>query len=93
MIIAGIYSFNKGQEVIDSQHPNLFREIREIISRIDSESCKTKISKEKTMTGKLLYHPPSLNLCFKHEFEQKGWQKQRVLCDYQTQYLLLIISK
>lgn len=86
MIIAGIYSFNHGQEVIESEYPSELQEVKEIITGIDSEICKTKTSQEKTMLGKLLYHPRTLNQEFQREFGNKAWHRYRVPCDYPTEY-------
>ena len=38
---------------------------------------------EKTMVGKMLYSPSSLNKAFKAKFDQKDWLRKRVSCDYQ----------
>lgn len=54
MRIVGIYSFNKGQEEVARRYPSLLKEIEHVISTIDSTRFKTKVSKEKTMPGKLL---------------------------------------
>jgi len=86
MIIAGIYSFNLGKEIIEDDYPEELQEVREVIQSIDSETCKTKVSKEKTMIGKVLYHPASLNKLFQQEFERKHWQKYRINCDYSQEY-------
>ncbi len=84
MKIVGIYSFNKGKEVIEKIHPQLLSEIGEIIKSIDASKYKTKKSKEKTMRGKMLYSPPKLNKAFKAQFEKKKWETVRVKCDYTT---------
>lgn len=86
MIIAGIYSFNHGKEIIEDAYPEELQEVRGVIQSIDSETCKTKVSKEKTMIGKVLYHPASLNKLFQQGFEQKHWQKYRINCDYSQKY-------
>lgn len=83
MIIAGIYSFNRGREMIEKYYYQELKEVEEVIKNVNSE---TKISKEKTMTGKVLYHPSKLNKLFQQEFQQKGWQKFRINCDYPQKY-------
>ncbi len=45
-----------------------------------------KESKEKTMPGKMLYSPISLNKAFKREFTRYNWKSVRVKCDYPTEY-------
>lgn len=86
MIIAGIYSFNDGLEIIEKNFPNELDEIKTVIGRVDSKKYKTKISQEKTMAGKMLYQPSSLNQAYKQEFELFGWQKEKIYCEYPTKY-------
>ena len=87
MIVAGRYSFNGGDAVISSKYKNLLDEIYEIISAIDANKHKTKESEEKTMPGKVLYSPSSLNKAFKNEFHSRNWQVgKRVKCKYSTEY-------
>jgi hypothetical protein len=92
MIIAGIYSFKDGKEAIESRFGAELQEIEQIISTIDSASHKTKTSKEKTMPGKILYKPGSLNKAFKAEFEARQWQKCRVPCNYPQDYYTPVYS-
>ncbi|MDR0703807.1 MAG: hypothetical protein LBF88_02350 [Planctomycetaceae bacterium] len=68
MKIAGEYSFNNGKEIVQTKYPNLLNEIREVIAVVDALGCKTKTSKEKTMTDKLLFSPRKLNKYFKKFF-------------------------
>ena len=84
MKIAGIYSFNKGREVIEHNFPELLNEIKDIITSIDASKYKTKKSKEKTMRGRMLYSPVKLNKAFKAQFKKKKWSTVRVKCDYAT---------
>ncbi len=86
MIIAGIYSFNNGREYIEKTYPHLLGEINKVIKNIDAKKHINKESKEKTMKGKMLFSPISLNKDFKREFAKYGWQRKRVKCDYPTQY-------
>ena len=86
MIIAGLYSFNGGKEIIESRFHSELREIEQIIAAVDSETHKTKVSKEKTMSGRVLYRPASLNKAFRTEFEARHWQKHKVHCEYSAEY-------
>jgi len=86
MIIAGVYSFNGGKEAIQSGFAAELREIEQIIAAVDSARYKTKVSKEKTMPGRYLYRPGSLNRAFRAEFEARQWRKHRVPCEYSTKY-------
>jgi len=56
----------------------LWNEVLNVIKHIDADSCKTKISKEKTKKGKLLYSPIDMNKAFKQKLENKAWQESRV---------------
>ncbi|HEY7535343.1 MAG TPA: BglII/BstYI family type II restriction endonuclease, partial [Thermodesulfobacteriota bacterium] len=44
----------------------------------DAEKCKTKVSKEKTMKGTLLYSPIDMNAAFEKLLRKKNWQESRV---------------
>jgi hypothetical protein len=86
MRIAGIYSFNDGLVVIESQYPHELQEVTQIVGSIDGTLHKTKMSLEKTMPGRQLYKPGSLNIAYKREFKSRGWASYRVYCDYPTEY-------
>ncbi|MBN1562651.1 MAG: restriction endonuclease [Anaerolineae bacterium] len=86
MIIAGVYSFNRGREIIETTYTAELEEIKQIIAAVDAEICKTKVSEEVTMEGKILYSPRALNQAFDDEFEAREWRTERVLCDYPTEF-------
>ncbi len=77
MRIAAKYSHLNGWEYMLVHHMGLWDEIQDVIARVDAEACKTKISKEKTMRGKLLYSPEDMNGEFKLNFETLGWKQRR----------------
>jgi len=86
MRIAGIYSFNKGKEVIAKQHRSQLEEVLQVIEAVDAEQCKTKVSKEKTMRDRVLYSPPGLNEAFKEQFAARGWLNHKVIAEYSKDY-------
>lgn len=86
MNIVGRYSFNQGEEYIKEKYPHLLEEIETIISQVDADRFKTKRSKEKTMPGRMLYNPRTLNIRFDKLFAQKGWIKKRIPCKYPEDY-------
>jgi|GEM_PF-2309347 len=86
MIIAGVYSFNRGREVVETRYATELHEVEQIIAVIESAQCKTKASREKTMPGRILYSPQALNKAFKREFETRGWKKYKVYCEYSADY-------
>jgi hypothetical protein len=78
MKIAQTYSHLNGLEFLLVHKPQLWEEIQDVIAEVDATKCKTKVSKEKTMTGKLLYSPIEMNNCFRLLLRDKGWQESRV---------------
>lgn len=86
MIIAGVFSFNRGRQVINRKCRHLLSEIEEVIAAVDANAHKTKKSKEKTMPGRMLFNPISLNKAFKKEFYNRQWRSVKIECDYPTGY-------
>ena len=86
MKIAGVYSFNDGEKVVNKKYPDLRKEVERAIAKIDAAVCKTKESEEKTMTGDLLYSPVALNECFKSQLGPLDWKPVRVKCEYPTEF-------
>ena len=78
MKIAETYSHLNGLEFLMVHKPELWVEIQEVISSVDAEACKTKVSKEKTMRGKVLYSPVEMNKRFKSLLQAKDWEESRV---------------
>lgn len=78
MEIIAEFSFNNGKEFIEENHTPELQEIREIIYSVDASNFKTKVSKEKTMPGRLLYSPIELNREFKRLLEFRGWSPFRL---------------
>ena len=67
-----------GKNFISKNFPNELKEIYEIIDSINLQQFKTKISKEKTMPGQMLYSPPSLNKEYKNKFNALDWHEYRI---------------
>ncbi|MCI0487753.1 MAG: restriction endonuclease [Blastocatellia bacterium] len=88
MKIAGIYSFKDGEEEITKNYSILLTEVNAVIKAVDASVHKVKVSKEKTMTGRVLYSPPSINKAFKAEFSARDWTPVRVACDYPTTHFV-----
>jgi hypothetical protein len=86
MMIAGKYSFNDGLDILQREYTELVEEIENIIGQIHAAEYKTKKSKEKTMTGRMLYNPTELNRAFKELFLAKNWTCPRVKCEYPTAF-------
>ena len=78
MKIVETYSHLNGLEFLLVHKPKLWKEIQDVIQQVDGNSCKTKVSKEKTMKVRLLYSPIELNKFFKKLLEPKKWIESRV---------------
>ena len=78
MKVKHIYSHLNGLEWIKFHKMNLWEEILESIKNVDPEICKNKISKEKTMRGRVLYSPPTMNNEIKKELVKRGWSEERI---------------
>lgn len=78
MRIATYYSHLNGLEYLLVHHPTIWEEIQKVITSVDAEICKTKVSKEKTMKEKLLYSPVDMNKAMKDGFEIHDWKESRV---------------
>lgn len=87
MIIAGEYSFKGGKEIVSDRYADEYAELVAVISHIRCIDHRTKVSREKTMSGKLLYKPSSLNKAFKQQLAALGWTTDtRVKCEYSDAY-------
>lgn len=78
MKIVETYSHLNGLEFLLVHEKEMWKEIENVINSIDAEKCKTKVSKEKTKIGKLLYSPIELNKAFKEKLYNLKWEESRV---------------
>ena len=77
MRVGGQYSHLNGVEYLKVHRPDLWREVKDVIAEVDADACKTKISKERTMRGKLLFSPADMNQAFKQGLQARGWTERR----------------
>lgn len=77
MRIVEHYSHLNGLEYLMVHKPELWDEIQEVIANVDATHFKTKVSKEKTMAGKMLYAPIEMNKAMDTEFQARGWSESR----------------
>ncbi len=56
----------------------MLEEIENVIREVDAEACRTKVSEEKRMKGKMLYSPKDINSRFKALLTKKNWKESRV---------------
>ncbi len=78
MRIIQTYSHLNGLEFLIVHKKNLWLEMKKVIGLVDAEACKTKVSKEKGMVGKILYSPIAMNAKFKKLLSKSGWKESRV---------------
>lgn len=78
MKIVETYSHLNGLEFLLVHKPDLWKEIQDVISEVDANECQTKVSKEKTMEGELLFSPIDMNAAFKRLLNAKGWKENKV---------------
>jgi hypothetical protein len=74
MKIAHVYSHLGGAEILRSQFGDIDLQIDDAIQSTGSD-FRTKLSKEKGKEGKWLYDPKAINLAFKREFGQRGFNE------------------
>ena len=77
MQIKAKYSHLNGEEYLLVHRKQLWEEVQTVIGEIDASICRTKISREKTMPGRLLYSPTDMNKLFKEQLNAKGWSERR----------------
>ena len=78
MRIETFYSHLNGYEWLEVRRKGFWDEIVRVIASIDASKFLTKVSKERTMAGRLLYDPGTLNKEFKSLLEATGWSESRV---------------
>jgi hypothetical protein len=77
MKIGTLHSHLNGHEWLLIHRGQLWKEIQEVIGRIDAEECRTKESKEQRKLKQMLFSPQALNKRFKEEFRRLGWNESR----------------
>ncbi len=83
------YSHLNGEEYLIVHHNDVYKEIIDVIHAVDADKFRTKVSKEKTMKGRLLYNPDKLNREFKRLFEQRNWKDVRYSYYVTTDYSIM----
>ena len=77
MQIKARYSHLNGEEYLLVHSKQLWEEVQTVIAEVDAFACQTKVSKEKTMPGRLLFSPTDMNRAFREGFKQRGWSERR----------------
>ena len=77
MRIGARYSHLNGEEYLLVHRNSLWDEVQEVIANVNASACRTKVSFEKTMPGRLLYSPPDMNKAFSKGLQERGWSERR----------------
>lgn len=80
------YSHLNGEEYLIVHHNDIYKEIIDVIKTVDADKFRTKVSKEKTMKGRMLFSPKKLNRKFKSLFKQRNWKDMRYSYYVTTDY-------
>jgi len=83
------YSHLNGEEYLLVHHKAVYEEILDVIQTLQAEKFRTKVSKEKTMKGKLLYNPDELNSEFRRLFRERSWKDTRYSYYVTTDYSIM----
>jgi hypothetical protein len=78
MKIVQTYSHLNGLEYLLVHKKKLWNEVKHVIESVNGNACKTKVSKEKNMSGQLLFSPIDLNKEFSKLLADKKWAESRV---------------
>lgn len=73
MRVLAQYSHLGGKEILLVKYKEIYDEILDVIDKVTPS--KTKVSREKTMKGKLLFSPTDMNKKFKDAFTKKGFKE------------------
>ena len=77
MRIGARYSHLNGEEFLIVHRKALWEEVLAVVESVDAESCRTKVSRERTKAGDLLYSPVDMNKAMETGFKARGWEQRR----------------
>ena len=77
MQLVETYSHLNGLEYLLVHKKALWEEVRDVISCVDADVCKTKVSLEKRSYGKRFYSPGDMNKAFTAGFKARRWAERR----------------
>ena len=77
MQIKARYSHLNGEEYLLVHRRQLWQEVQDVIEGVDAAACRTKKSREKTRSGRLLYSPIDMNRAFRKGLTALGWSERR----------------
>ena len=77
MQIKALYSHLNGEEYLLVHRKRLWEEVKAVIADVDASACRTKVSRERTMQGRLLYSPTDMNRAFSEGLSRLDWSERR----------------
>lgn len=77
MQIAEMHSHLNGYEHIMFHKPHIWADIADSVGVVDAGACRTKVSRERTMSGRVLLSPKDINECFREQLAARGWAESR----------------
>lgn len=75
MRIVQTYSHLNGLEFLQVHQPGIWAELRSVVEGVHGESCKTKVGKEKTNSGNLLYSPKDIDRGIQEGLKKRQWEE------------------
>ena len=77
MQIKARYSHLNGEEYLIVHRKHLLDEVQAVIGEVDALACRTKVSRERTMQGRMLFSPADMNRAFSAGLRRLGWGERR----------------
>ena len=77
MQVRAHYSHLNGEEYLLVHRTHLWDEVQAVIGDVDAFACRTKVSMERMMQGKMLYSPTDMNRAFSAGLRRLGWSERR----------------
>ncbi len=75
MRLSEAYTHLNGLEYLLVHKPELWKEIRSVISEVNAKQCPMEAAQGKSLTESLLFSPVDLNASFIRLLREKSWQK------------------
>lgn len=73
MQVKARYSHLNGEEYLLVHRKQLWEEVQAVIGEVDAFACRTKVSREKTMQGRMLFSPADMNRAFSVGLRRLRW--------------------
>ncbi len=85
--IIDTYSHMFGEAVLDQLHPDLKREVLEILTTTPIPEA-TKRSREKTKRGTIVWSGKDFNIPLARKFRSMGWNQRKIFYPHQSRYFI-----